>query len=118
MWKEAQSAAGLQRRFALCARPCTRPRNTVRRVLPAVRLFHGPCHVQVCTGVMIHGYEVAHTLCGGLQQFMQVGGRWRAFAWQGGDLAKGLGGCHQSIQAMLGLDELGWPVVIRACLYT
>ena len=29
--------------------------------------------VQVCTGVMIHGYEVVHSLCGGLQQFMQVG---------------------------------------------
>mmetsp|Transcript_7906 Transcript_7906/g.16957 ORF Transcript_7906/g.16957 Transcript_7906/m.16957 type:complete len:427 (+) Transcript_7906:118-1398(+) len=26
--------------------------------------------VQVCTGVMIHGYELVHNLCGGLQQFM------------------------------------------------
>ncbi|GAX76474.1 hypothetical protein CEUSTIGMA_g3919.t1 [Chlamydomonas eustigma] len=30
--------------------------------------------VQVCTGVMIHGYEVAGNLCGGLQQFMQKHG--------------------------------------------
>lgn len=28
--------------------------------------------LQVCTGVMIHGYELAHTLCGGLQEFMKV----------------------------------------------
>ena len=33
-----------------------------------------PCTMQVCTGVMIHGYEHVHSLCGGLQQFMQVGG--------------------------------------------
>lgn len=30
--------------------------------------------VQVCTGVMIHGYEMAGSLCGGLQQFMQKHG--------------------------------------------
>ena len=30
-----------------------------------------PPTLKVCTGVMIHGYEVVQTLCGGLQQFMK-----------------------------------------------
>ena len=27
--------------------------------------------MQVCTGVMLHGYSVVKNLCGGLQQFMK-----------------------------------------------
>jgi dihydropyrimidine dehydrogenase (NADP+) len=33
-------------------------------------MYVRPC-MQVCTGVMIHGYPLVQTLCAELQEFMQ-----------------------------------------------
>lgn len=35
------------------------------------KLLSARCGVQVCTGVMLHGYPLVQNLCGGLQAFME-----------------------------------------------